>query len=1001
MRNIKSIIVACMLVAFSFVLFVSCATVESGRNGKSAYEMAVENGFVGTEAEWLESLKGDDGKDGTNGKAGVDGKDGADGKDGVNGQDGKSAYEIAVENGFVGTETEWLESLKGSDGKDGSTIEDKTCIVYYYDGDDLLGSELVVKGGYASRFYLGNDKEGYEKIWVDQSGNAVDNKSKISEDVKLIMKYKPYGRAEIYSQEVLSLIKVPAKVNFDPDIKYYQNYKFFAMQASIEVTQKGRLWSCWIGGQDAPGAYLIATYSDDGGENWKDIQFVIDPHDNDLPLVMNTHIGCFWQDPLGRLWLFYQQSFGMWDGEGANFAIVCDDPDAEHPIWSEPKYISVGASLKKPIVTSKGEWLLPVSIWERWHIGAPLQDEHHGLDGMRGAYVYASVDRGQSWQYRGGVIFTDSQFNEHSIAELSDGRIMMYSRCSNAIKKAYSSDGGRTWTEEEVAFPHIGSLAMIRTLPSGNLLLIKHGSNFTSATTYRSHLKAYVSQDDGVTWKGGLLIDERNAVSYPDIAIGADGTVYVQYDYNRNTDAQILFARFTEQEAAAGQFMLAGSGTKKIIKDTQGIKGHFVDLYSGAEAFAGGDGSQTAPYIVKSAGNLKYLAEQVSKGITYDGVYFKQTDDIDFGGANIQPIGYWLQGGSHKLPFRGNYDGDDHVISGFTQIAPELCSRGVFGWMTAGSLKNIRIENAEIEGMTNIGAFVGLIDGSAGNPITIENCIVGDNVTVKAYAQVGGIIGRCVGYVTIKDCVNNANVAVPYSIEAQEVLVGGIVGYIDNNITILNCVNNGDLYVRHVMTAQIGGISSNGKNCVISGCVNNGNIVADCCVGHINVGGIAGWNSSVQISNCSNRGKITASGLSSMNIGGLVGFYGKIDSEYNKIENSYNIGDISVKAFSKDSVAINIGGIVALASCKNTDNSSITGCVFAGSIIADTDGAVIASGSFIGHYNATTMKFANNFACGERAVGKSNSADAQYVCCVINDDIARQKLAELQAVEQQ
>lgn len=58
--------------------------------GKSAYEVAVENGFSGTEAEWLASLTG---------------------------ADGKSAYQIAVENGFTGTEAEWIESLKGKDGK--------------------------------------------------------------------------------------------------------------------------------------------------------------------------------------------------------------------------------------------------------------------------------------------------------------------------------------------------------------------------------------------------------------------------------------------------------------------------------------------------------------------------------------------------------------------------------------------------------------------------------------------------------------------------------------------------------------------------------------------------------------------------------------------------------------------------------------------------------------------------------------------------------------------
>ena len=98
---------------------------EKGGNGKSAFEIAVENGFVGTEADWLESLKGRDGadgKDGVDGQPGRDGMNGFDGRDGQPGKDGaegKSAFEIAVENGFVGIETEWLESLKGKDGADG------------------------------------------------------------------------------------------------------------------------------------------------------------------------------------------------------------------------------------------------------------------------------------------------------------------------------------------------------------------------------------------------------------------------------------------------------------------------------------------------------------------------------------------------------------------------------------------------------------------------------------------------------------------------------------------------------------------------------------------------------------------------------------------------------------------------------------------------------------------------------------------------------------------
>ena len=64
----------------------------NGKDGRSAYEIAIENGFVGTVAEWLESLKGRNGIDGKDGLPGKDGKDGADGlpgKDGTNGKDGK------------------------------------------------------------------------------------------------------------------------------------------------------------------------------------------------------------------------------------------------------------------------------------------------------------------------------------------------------------------------------------------------------------------------------------------------------------------------------------------------------------------------------------------------------------------------------------------------------------------------------------------------------------------------------------------------------------------------------------------------------------------------------------------------------------------------------------------------------------------------------------------------------------------------------------------------
>lgn len=71
----------------------------------------------------IQGPPGTPGKDGLQGKDGLPGKDGVpgkDGKDGVNGKDGKSAYEIAVDHGFIGSESDWLQSLHGKDGTNGS-----------------------------------------------------------------------------------------------------------------------------------------------------------------------------------------------------------------------------------------------------------------------------------------------------------------------------------------------------------------------------------------------------------------------------------------------------------------------------------------------------------------------------------------------------------------------------------------------------------------------------------------------------------------------------------------------------------------------------------------------------------------------------------------------------------------------------------------------------------------------------------------------------------------
>lgn len=109
MKKLLSLLLVLSLCLSSVIILASCT-------GKSAYEVAVENGFTGTEQEWLASLKG---ATGDAGKKGANGKDGANGDAGYEGIQGDDAYEAAKQNGFKGSIEAWIKLVTGKDGVDG------------------------------------------------------------------------------------------------------------------------------------------------------------------------------------------------------------------------------------------------------------------------------------------------------------------------------------------------------------------------------------------------------------------------------------------------------------------------------------------------------------------------------------------------------------------------------------------------------------------------------------------------------------------------------------------------------------------------------------------------------------------------------------------------------------------------------------------------------------------------------------------------------------------
>ena len=86
----------------------------------------------------------------------------------------------------------------------------------------------------------------------------------------------------------------------------------------------------------------------------------------------------------------------------------------------------------------------------------------------------------------------------------------------------------------------------------------------------RSHLTAYLSNDDGRSWYGGLLLEDRLVVSYPDAIQAPDGRIFLVYDHNRKTDKEILLAVFTEADVVAGRLLDGRSRLRQLVSRATG-----------------------------------------------------------------------------------------------------------------------------------------------------------------------------------------------------------------------------------------------------------------------------------------------------------------------------------------------------------------------------------------------------------------------------------------------
>ena len=297
-----------------------------------------------------------------------------------------------------------------------------------------------------------------------------------------------------------------------------------------------------------------------------------------------------------------------------------------------------------------------------------------------------------------------------------------------------------------------------------------------------------------------------------------------------------------------------------------------------------GNGSTEDPYQITSAAELAWLRNEVTKWLddnrTTDGgpmaaVRYSAVlmNDIDLNGKEWTPIGV-VEKTSSGQGYTGTFDGQGHTIRGLNAVP-----------------------NTELTNVLGCSALFGQIYGGTVKDLIVEGVSNGSDYSAGIVSSVnGGTISGCVNRVHVKGGSN----------------VGGVTAYARGNAKIINCENAASVTSESTRAAYTAGIVGNfaGKTRVES-CYNYGEIIAESATRA--TGGIVGNNTGAPIVNCYNAANINA-GSKCANVGGIAGFSNQA------IENCYNVGAISGKSGSANSIAGSASG--AVTNCYYLDSTA-------------------------------------------------------------------------------
>lgn len=326
-------------------------------------------------------------------------------------------------------------------------------------------------------------------------------------------------------------------------------------QATATIARTGtRYWTAWRADNttagEAPGNFAVLAYSDNNCASVTEYGYL-----TYLPGFPGNQIidPMLWTDPDGRLWLFYGVigNNRHYDGVGGSWAVICQNPTAQFPVWGEPFRLSYFGDPRRPVQVN-GKWYIALDGWRFSAEEPPRYMEYvgphiHEIDWRNQKLKHISqLPPNNNGQYSG--------FFETEFVQRSDGSVLALLRWqgeSSQILYSVSTDLMRTWTpwaDYTTAAPSSSSRMWLGRTPSGRILLCWNND------TIRRTLTVGLSDDDGATYSYKKIIepDTTIQVSYPIVAFGDNGDIFVIYDNGRITQRQIRVSRVNEQQIVAG-----------------------------------------------------------------------------------------------------------------------------------------------------------------------------------------------------------------------------------------------------------------------------------------------------------------------------------------------------------------------------------------------------------------------------------------------------------------